>query len=360
MKLSTINKRRLDNFRKNKRGYYSFIIIFSLYFFSFGAEFFFNDKPLLVRFGEKTYYPVFFEYSEKTFGGDFDTEADYTDPYVKELIREKGWILPTLFPYDYDTVITDLNTPAPSPPSKKNWLGTDDQSRDVLTRVVYGFRLSMTFGLILTVISLVIGIFAGSIQGYFGGWIDLSVQRLLEIWESLPGLYILIILSALITPSFFWLLLIMSLTSWVGYVGVVRAEFLRIRNMLYVRSAQALGLPNRIIMFRHVLPNALIATITFLPFNISSAITALAALDFLGFGLPPPTPSLGELVYQGKNNLQAPWLAFSAFFTISLMLLLLIFASEALRDGLDHRKTFSSDNEKKGKGEKGKGHLHNK
>lgn len=343
MKLSLINQRRIANFKNNKRGYYSFLAITALFFVSLFAEFIFNDKPLIVSYQDNYYFPIFFSYSEKTFGGDFESQANYRDPYLLELIKKKGWFIFPPFPYSYDTIITDLDSPTPSPPTMKNWLGTDDQARDVLTRTVYGFRLSMVFGILLAIISLVIGICAGALQGYFAGLVDLFFQRFLEMWESIPTLYLLIILSSLVTPSFFWLLFIMSLTGWIAYVAVVRAEFLRVRKLDYVLSAKALGLPDYIIMFRHVLPNALVATITFLPFNISAAITTLASLDFLGFGLPPPTPSLGEIIYQGKNNLQAPWLGLTAFFTISTMLVLLIFAADALRDSLDHRKTFSDE-----------------
>ncbi len=342
--LSELNKRRLGNFKKNKRGYYSFILFSLLFLFSLVAEIFIHDKPLIVSYNKQLYFPLLQSYSERSFGGDFDSEADYRDPYVRSLIEESGgWLFFPLIPYSYDTVVTDIEGSAPSPPSSRNWLGTDDQSRDVFTRMVYGFRLSTIFGLVLTLVSIVIGVSAGAIQGYFGGWVDLFFQRLIEVWDSIPTLYLLIILSSVVVPSFLWLLVFLSLFSWLGYVGVVRAEFLRARNMDYVRAAKTLGLSHRVIMFRHVLPNAMIATITFLPFNLSAAITTLAALDFLGFGLPPPSPSLGELIFQGKNNLQAPWLGLTGFFALSIILSLLMFAAEALRDAFDNKKTFSKD-----------------
>ncbi|BBM88883.1 inner membrane ABC transporter permease protein YejE [Spirochaetota bacterium] len=340
--LSAITQRRLANLRKNKRGYYSLWIFGILFGCSLCAELVINSQPLLVSYEGEFYYPIIKKYSEKTFGGDFETETDYLDPYIQEKINSAGWILFPPVRYYYDTIITNLNTPAPSPPSQQNWLGTDDQARDVFARVVYGFRLSTVFGLALTIISMVIGVSAGGIQGYFGGWIDLFFQRFIEVWESIPTLYLLIILSSVIIPSFAWFLLLLSLFSWIGYTGVVRAEFLRIRNLDYVRSAKAMGLSHITIMFRHVLPNAMIATITFLPFNLAAAITTLAALDFLGFGLPPPTPSLGEMIYQGKNNLSAPWLGLTGFFVLAIMLSLLMFAGEAIRDAFDYQKTFKS------------------
>ncbi|SVA56617.1 uncharacterized protein METZ01_LOCUS109471 [marine metagenome] len=245
-----------------------------------------------------------------------------------------------LIPYTYNTIVRDLNVPAPSPPSKKNWLGTDDQARDVLARLIYGFRISILFGFTLTFFSMIIGVSAGAIQGYFGGRIDLFFQRFMEIWSAIPTLYVLIILASIVQPNFWWLLMILLLFSWMGYVGVVRAEFLRARNLDYVRAAKALGVSNQTIMFRHLLPNATVATITFLPFSLSASVTALSGLDFLGFGLPPGSASLGEMVNQGRNNLQAPWLGLTSFFTLGLMLGLLVFVGEAIRDSLDPRKTF--------------------
>ena len=340
MKLSPLNKRRLQNFKSNKRGFYSFWIFSFLFIVSIFADFIANDKPLLIKFDQEYYFPIINEYPETIFGGDFETEADYRDPYVKKLIEDKGWIIMPLIPYTYNTIIRDLDVPAPAPPSKKNWLGTDDQARDVLARLIYGFRISILFGFTLTFFSMIIGVSAGAIQGYFGGKIDLFFQRFMEIWSAIPTLYVLIILASIVQPNFWWLLMILLLFSWMGYVGVVRAEFLRARNLDYVRAAKALGVSNQTIMFRHLLPNATVATITFLPFSLSASVTALSGLDFLGFGLPPGSASLGEMVNQGRNNLQAPWLGLTSFFTLGLMLGLLVFVGEAIRDSLDPRKTF--------------------
>ena len=340
MKLSPLNKRRLQNFKSNKRGFYSFWIFSFLFIVSIFADFIANDKPLLIKFDQEYYFPIINEYPETIFGGDFETEADYRDPYVIKLIEDKGWIIMPLIPYTYNTIIRDLDVPAPAPPSKKNWLGTDDQARDVLARLIYGFRISILFGFTLTFFSMIIGVSAGAIQGYFGGRIDLFFQRFMEIWSAIPTLYVLIILASIVQPNFWWLLMILLLFSWMGYVGVVRAEFLRARNLDYVRAAKALGVSNYTIMFRHLLPNATVATITFLPFSLSASVTALSGLDFLGFGLPPGSASLGEMVNQGRNNLQAPWLGLTSFFTLGLMLGLLVFVGEAIRDSLDPRKTF--------------------
>ena len=340
MKLSPLNKRRLQNFKSNKRGFYSFWIFSFLFIVSIFADFIANDKPLLIKFDQEYYFPITNEYPETIFGGDFETEADYRDPYVIKLIEDKGWIIMPLIPYTYNTIIRDLDVPAPAPPSKKNWLGTDDQARDVLARLIYGFRISILFGFTLTFFSMIIGVSAGAIQGYFGGRIDLFFQRFMEIWSAIPTLYVLIILASIVQPNFWWLLMILLLFSWMGYVGVVRAEFLRARNLDYVRAAKALGVSNYTIMFRHLLPNATVATITFLPFSLSASVTALSGLDFLGFGLPPGSASLGEMVNQGRNNLQAPWLGLTSFFTLGLMLGLLVFVGEAIRDSLDPRKTF--------------------
>tara|TARA_B100001057_G_scaffold83292_1_gene78972 strand:+ start:1195 stop:2220 length:1026 start_codon:yes stop_codon:yes gene_type:complete len=341
MKLSKLNQRRLDNFKNNKRGYYSFWIFSFLFIVSLFADFIANEKPLLVKYNSNFYYPIFSSYSETTFGGDFETEADYKDPYVKNLIEEKGWMIMPLVPYSYNTIIRDLDSPAPSSPSKKNFLGTDDQARDVLSRLIYGFRISILFGFTLTFFSMIIGVAAGAIQGYFGGKTDLFFQRFMEVWSAIPTLYVLIILASVIQPNFWWLLLILLLFSWMGYVGVVRAEFLRVRNFDYIRAARALGVSNTKIIFKHMLPNATIATVTFLPFSLSASVTALSGLDFLGFGLPPGSASLGEMVNQGRNNLQAPWLGITSFFTLGLMLGLLVFVGEAIRDSLDPRKTFN-------------------
>lgn len=340
MKLSPLNKRRLQNFKSNKRGFYSFWIFSFLFIVSIFADFIANDKPLLIKFDQEYYCPIINEYPETIFGGDFETEADYRDPYVIKLIEDKGWIIMPLIPYTYNTIIRDLDVPAPAPPSKKNWLGTDDQARDVLARLIYGFRISILFGFTLTFFSMIIGVSAGAIQGYFGGKIDLFFQRFMEIWSAIPTLYVLIILASIVQPNFWWLLMILLFFSWMGYVGVVRAEFLRARNLDYVRAAKALGVSNYTIMFRHLLPNATVATITFLPFSLSASVTALSGLDFLGFGLPPGSASLGEMVNQGRNNLHAPWLGLTSFFTLGLMLGLLVFVGEAIRDSLDPRKTF--------------------
>ena len=340
MKLSPLNKRRLQNFKSNKRGFYSFWIFSFLFIVSIFADFIANDKPLLIKFDQEYYFPIINEYPEIIFGGDFETEADYRDPYVIKLIEDKGWIIMPLIPYTYNTIIRDLDVPAPAPPSKKNWLGTDDQARDVLARLIYGFRISILFGFTLTFFSMIIGVSAGAIQGYFGGKIDLFFQRFMEIWSAIPTLYVLIILASIVQPNFWWLLMILLFFSWMGYVGVVRAEFLRARNLDYVRAAKALGVSNQTIMFRHLLPNATVATITFLPFSLSASVTALSGLDFLGFGLPPGSASLGEMVNQGRNNLHAPWLGLTSFFTLGLMLGLLVFVGEAIRDSLDPRKTF--------------------
>jgi len=340
MQISPLNQRRFNNFKSNKRGWYSFWIFSFLFLISIFADFIANDKPLLVRYDNAFYLPIINEYPETIFGGDFETEADYRDPFVKNLINSKGWIVMPIIPYSYNTIIRDLNAPAPAPPSQKNWLGTDDQARDVLARLIYGFRISILFGFTLTFFSMIIGVSAGAVQGYFGGKIDLFFQRFMEIWSAIPTLYVLIILASIVQPNFWWLLIILLIFSWMGYVGVVRAEFLRARNFDYVRAAKALGVSNSTIMFRHLLPNATVATITFLPFSLSASVTALSGLDFLGFGLPPGSASLGEMVNQGRNNLQAPWLGLTSFFTLGLMLGLLVFVGEAIRDSLDPRKTF--------------------
>lgn len=338
-KLTPINKRRLQVFKAHKRGYYSLWIFLVLFGLSLFAEFITNDKPLLVYYDNGIYMPVFKVYPETTFGGEFPTEAEYRDEFVQELISEKGWLLWPPIRFSYDTINYSLDQPAPSPPNSANLLGTDDQARDVVARVVYGFRISVLFGLTLTIVSSIVGVAVGALQGFYGGKVDLLGQRFIEIWGSMPRLYLLIILSSIVVPNFWWLLGIMLLFSWMALVDVVRAEFLRGRNLEYVRAARALGLRNRGIMFRHILPNAMVATMTFLPFILTGAITTLTALDFLGFGLPPGSPSLGELVAQGKANLQAPWLGISAFMVLSVMLTLLVFIGEAARDAFDPRKT---------------------
>ena len=339
--LTPLTKRRLANFRANRRAFWSLALFGLLFVVTLFAEFIANDKPLLVSYDGGYYVPVLKAYPETTFGGEFATEADYKDPYVRDLIAEKGWMLYPAIPFRYDTIVRDLPGPAPSPPSLRNWLGTDDQARDVMARLVYGFRISVLFGLALTAISSVIGIAAGAVQGYFGGWTDLLFQRFIEIWSSMPTLFILIILASLFVPGFWMLLGILLLFSWMGLVGVVRAEFLRGRKLDYVRAARALGLGDAGIMFRHILPNAMVATLTFLPFVLSGSVVALTSLDFLGLGLPPGSASLGELLLQGKNNLQAPWLGFTGFAIIAIMLSLLVFIGEGVRDAFDPRKTLN-------------------
>jgi microcin C transport system permease protein len=338
IRINSITRRRIENFKANRRGFWSLWIFLAVFFLSLFAEFIANDKPMLVYYDGGIYSPVLFAYAETEFGGEFELEADYTDPFVQKLITDKGWILWPAIPYSFDTQMIGLPTPSPSPPTAANWLGTDDQARDVVARIIYGFRISVLFGLILTVLSSIVGVAAGAVQGYFGGLTDLLFQRFLEIWESLPTLFLLIILAALVQPNFWWLLGLMLLFSWTALVGVVRAEFLRARNFEYVKAARALGVGNPTIMFRHLLPNAMVATLTFLPFILSGSIVTLTSLDFLGFGLPPGSPSLGELLKQGKANLHAPWLGFTAFVVLGFMLSLLIFIGEAVRDAFDPRK----------------------
>jgi microcin C transport system permease protein len=339
-RLSPLTKRRLANFRANRRGYFSLWVFLALFGISLFAEFIANERPILIRYDGAFYMPIFKSYPETAFGGEFETEAEYRDPFVQKQIDEKGWMIWPPIPYSHNTINLNLTQPAPAPPSPENWLGTDDQGRDVLARLIYGFRISVLFGLTLTLVSSIIGVVAGAVQGYFGGWIDLLFQRFIEIWSGLPELYLLIILAAFVQPNFWWLLGLLLLFSWMGLVGVVRAEFLRARNFDYVRAARALGAGNTTIMFRHLLPNAMVATLTFMPFILSSSVVALTSLDFLGFGLPPGSPSLGELLNQGKSNLHAPWLGITAFFTIAIMLTLLVFIGEAVRDAFDPRKTF--------------------
>ena len=343
--LSPLNRRRWLNFKSIKRGYGSLIIFTVLFIVSLFAELIANDKPILVYYDGAVYMPILESYPETTFGGEFESEADYRDPFVSELIRDQGWILWPLIPFSYDTINYDLETPAPSAPSADNWLGTDDQGRDVLARLIYGFRISVLFGLLLTLSSSILGIAAGALQGYFGGLTDLLFQRFIEIWSGLPVLFLLIILASFIEPGFWSLLTIMLLFSWMALEGVVRAEFLRARNFEYVRAARALGVATPIIIFRHLLPNAMVATLTFLPFILSGSITTLTALDFLGFGLPPGSPSLGEMLAQGKANLQAPWLGITAFCVLAFMLSLLVFIGEAARDAFDPRRTGLVDKE---------------
>jgi microcin C transport system permease protein len=336
--MSPLNQRRWRNFRANRRGWWSLWIFLFLLALSLPAELIANDRPLLVRYDGALYYPILVDYPETVFGG-FLAQTDFRDPYIVQEIESKGWMLWPPIRYNYRTINRSPPTAAPSAPTRENLLGTDNQSRDVLARVIYGFRLSVLFGLTLTLCSAIIGITAGAIQGYFGGWVDLLFQRFVEIWAGLPVLYILIILASLVEPNFWRLLLILMLFSWMALTGVVRAEFLRARNFDYVRAARALGLGNAAIIWRHVLPNAMVASLTLLPFVLSASITALAALDFLGFGLPPGSPSLGELLAQGRANLKAPWLGITGFTVIAVMLSLLVFIGEAVRDAFDPRKT---------------------
>ena len=338
MRLSPLNQRRIANFKANKRGYYAFWLFLILFVFSLFAEFWANNKPLLVSYNQTWYYPVFKAYPETVFGGTLTSNADYRDPYVAELVNAQGWIVWPPIPFSYNTINYNLNVPTPAPPSNVNWLGTDDQGRDVLARILYGFRVSVLFALVLTLTSSVIGIIAGAVQGFYGGWIGMTGLRFIEVWSGLPVLFMLIILSSVIEPGFWWLLGIMLLFSWTELTGLVRAEFLRARNLEYVRAARALGMSDNRIMFRHMLPNAMVSTLTFLPFIFTGAIGVLTSLDFLGFGLPPGSASLGELVAQGKNNLTAPWLGVSAFVTLALLLTLLVFIGEAARDAFDPRK----------------------
>ena len=367
--LTPINRRRWENFKRNRRGYVSLCLFAVLFFVSLFAEFIANDKPLYLRFDGKSYFPAFVTYPDTAFGEKGDpnlmgTAADFRDdPYLNELLAKKGaWMIWPPIPFRYDTRVSRPPAPFPSKPTwaltaedckkaiegnfakcddvEANWLGTDQQGRDVVARLIYGFRISVLFGLTLTLLSSVIGIAAGAVQGYFGGWTDLMFQRFIEIWTSVPELYLLLILSSVLTPGFFVLLGILLAFSWVRLVGLVRAEFLRGRNFEYIQAARALGVSNAVIMFRHLLPNAMVATLTFLPFILSGSVMTLTALDFLGFGLPPGSPSLGELLGEGKENLSAPWLALSGFFTVAIMLSLLIFIGEAVRDAFDPRKTF--------------------
>lgn len=361
--LSPLNQRRWQNFRAHRRGYWSLWIFLLLFVVTLFAEFIANDRPLVASYKGEILYPVLVDYPEEKFGG-FLAVTDYRDPFVQDEINADGWMIWPPIRYSYRTVNNEIPVPAPAPPSwmldkdkrcsrmpggvdspsctawNWDWLGTDDQGRDVLARLIYGFRISVLFGLVLTAFSSVVGVVAGAVQGYFGGWVDLLFQRFIEIWTSIPQLYLLIIISSVLAPSFWILLAILLLFSWVSLVGVVRAEFLRARNFEYVTAAKALGVGNATIMVRHLLPNAMVATLTFMPFILNGSITMLTSLDFLGFGLPPGSPSLGELLAQGKNNLQAPWLGITGFLTISIMLSLLVFIGEAVRDAFDPRKTF--------------------
>lgn len=338
--MTPLTRRRIANFKANRRGMVSLVIFMVIFILSLFAEFIANDKPIIVSYHDRLYFPAIKQYSEVEFGGDFETEADYLDPYLYQKIEADGWMLWPIIHYSYATINYDLPAPAPTPPSKENWLGTDDQGRDVLARLIYGFRISVLFGLILTLFSTVVGVAAGAVQGYFGGWVDLTFQRFIEIWGGLPTLLLLIILSSFITPNFWWLLAVMLMFSWMRLVGVIRAEFLKARNYDYVRAARALGVVEPVIIFRHILPNAMVSALTFMPFILNGSITTLTSLDFLGFGLPPGSPSLGELLSQGKDNIEAPWLGISGFLIIALMLSLLVFVGEAVRDAFDPRKVW--------------------
>jgi len=338
--LTKINQERWNRFRSNRRGYLSLYLFSILFVLTLFSELISNDKPLLIYYDSSFYCPLVKEYAETQFGGEFQAPADYKDPYVIELINKKGWMINPVIPFSYNTINYNLDGPAPSPPSRTNWLGTDDRGRDVVARLLYGFRISVFFGLTLTICSSAIGIVAGALQGYYGGAADIFGQRFIEIWSSLPTLFLLIILSSVVQPNFWWLLGITLMFGWMSLVGVVRAEFLRGRNFEYVTAAKALGLSDGKIIFRHVLPNAMVASITFMPFILGGSITTLTSLDFLGFGLPVGSPSLGELLAQGKANMQAPWLGLSAFILLSLMFSLLVFIGEGVRDAFDPRKIY--------------------
>lgn len=334
--MTPLAHQRWQRFRANKRGVWSLWIFTLLFLICLLAELIANDKPIFIQYKEQWFTPIFTQYAETEFGGEFDLEADYTDPYIIDLIeQENGWILWPIIRFSYDTINYNLTGPAPSAPDETNWLGTDDKGRDVLARIIYGFRISVLFGFALTIASSIVGVIIGSTQGYYGGWLDLFGQRFIEVWSGMPTLFLLIILSSFIEPNFWWLLGIMLLFGWMGLVGVVRAEFLRCRNFDYVRAAQALGVSDARIMRQHMLPNAMVATLTMMPFILSGSVTTLTSLDFLGFGLPAGSPSLGELLVQGKANLQAPWLGLSAFTVLAVMLSLLVFIGEAVRDAFD-------------------------
>jgi len=336
--MSPMMQARIQKFKQNRLGYFCFILFILIFILSLAAEWIANDKPLLVKYDQHYYVPVIQTYPETTFGGVFETEADYRDPVVQQLINEKGWAVWPILRYSYQTPNLDLAVPVPSPPTAQNWLGTDDQGRDVLARLLYGLRISLVFGLALTVFASLIGIVVGAIQGYYGGWVDLIGQRILEVWGGLPTLFIVMILVSMFTPNVYWLFLIMLLFGWTSLVGLVRAEFLRARHLDYVRAARGLGVNDLKIMFRHILPNVISSSLSQFPFLLTANITALTALDFLGYGLAPDTASLGELLLQGKNNLNAPWLALSGFISLALVLSLLIYIGEATRDAFDPRR----------------------
>ena len=336
--MNELLNQRIERFKRHRRGYISFWIFGVIFVLSLFAEVLANDQPLLIGYDGRLFFPIIREYSETAFGGEFEMAADYRDPYVTELIEEKGWILWPPIPYSYDTINYDLPSPAPSPPTSENLLGTDDKGRDVLARIIYGFRISVLFGLTLTFVSSIVGVFVGALMGYYGGRLDILGQRFIEIWSGMPTLFLLIILASVVQPNFWWLLGITHHFSWMSLVGVVRAEFLRGRNFEYVLASRALGVRDSRIMFRHILPNAMVAALTFMPFILGGSVTTLTSLDFLGFGLPVGSPSLGELLAQGKANLQAPWLGISAFVVLASMLTMLVFIGEAVRDAFDPRR----------------------
>ena len=336
--MSPLIHARLQRFKDNKLGFGCLILFSIILILSLASELIANDKPLLVKYENTLYVPVFKSYPETAFGGIFETEADYKDPVVQQLINDKGWAVWPLIPYSYQTPNLELAVPVPSAPTAQNWLGTDDQGRDVLARILYGLRVSLLFGFALTFASALLGIIVGAIQGYYGGWVDLTGQRVLEVWGGLPTLFMVMILVSMFTPSVYWLFLIMLFFGWTTLVGLVRAEFLKARNLDYVRAARSLGVTDRTIMFRHILPNAMSSSLSQLPFMLTANITALTALDFLGYGLPPDAASLGELLLQGKSNLNAPWLALSGFFSLAIVLSLLIYIGEATRDAFDPRR----------------------
>ncbi|AYP22622.1 ABC transporter permease [Pantoea agglomerans] len=338
MTLSPLNQQRWQRFRHNRRGYWSLWIFLIIFLLSMGAELIANDKPLLVRYQQRWTVPLLFDYSETDYGGVLATAADYQDPWLRQRIEQSGWAIWAPIRFSDSTINFATEVPFPSPPSAQNWLGTDANGGDVMARLLYGTRISLLFGLMLTLFSSVIGVVVGALQGYFGGRIDLIGQRLIEVWSGMPALFLLILLSSVIQPGFWWLLLVTVAFGWMSLVSVVRAEFLRTRNFDYIRAAQALGVSDGRIMLRHMLPNAMVATLTFLPFILCGSITTLTSLDFLGFGLPLGSPSLGELLLQGKNNLQAPWLGLAGFFTLAILLSLLIFIGEAVRDAFDPGK----------------------
>lgn len=336
--MSPVMQQRLARFKQNRLGFICLIVFAVIFVLAIFSELIANDKPLVVKYQQSYYFPVIQSYPETTFGGIFETETDYKDPAVQQLIDRDGWALWPVIPFSYQTPNLKLAVPVPSPPSQQNWLGTDDQGRDVLARILYGLRVSLLFGFALTLCAAFIGILIGALQGYYGGWVDLIGQRVLEVWGGLPMLFMVMILVSMFTPSVYWLFVIMLLFGWTALVGLVRAEFLRARNFDYVRAARALGVADRTIIFRHILPNAISSSLSQLPFILTANITALTALDFLGYGLPPDAASLGELLLQGKNNLNAPWLALSGFFTLALVLSLLIYVGEATRDAFDPRR----------------------